>query len=106
VPAIGDEVTARVGRWADRNTEYAHTRDHRGSGTESVDVPSRYKGQDGLGYYESTRGTARHFFAPSEGGEYATRERHKGRYPPGLALVSRVCAPASSIATPETSTWK
>jgi hypothetical protein len=37
---------------------YVHLKDQRGSGTEPVNVPSRYKYQDGLAYYESTRDTA------------------------------------------------
>jgi hypothetical protein len=46
----------------DRDMEYVHLKDHRGSGTEPVNVLSQYKYQDGLAYYESTRDTASHFF--------------------------------------------
>ena len=52
----------RIELRVDRDMEYVHLKDQRGSGTEPVNVLSRYKYQDGLAYYESTRDTASHFF--------------------------------------------
>ena len=59
---VGDELVMRVVLRTDRDMEYVHLKDHRGSGTEPVNVLSRYKFQDGLAYYESTKDTATHFF--------------------------------------------
>ena len=59
---VGDELVMRVEIRVDRAMEYVHLKDYRGSGTEPVNVLSRYKYQDGLAYYESTKDTASHFF--------------------------------------------
>src|SRR5581483_9431849 len=58
----GDELVVRIELRVDRDMEYVHMKDQRGSGTEPVNVLSQYKYQDGLSYYESTRDTATHFF--------------------------------------------
>jgi len=60
--SVGDELVVRIELRVDRDMEYVHLKDQRGSGTEPVNVLSRYKYQDGLAYYESTRDTASHFF--------------------------------------------
>src|SRR5437899_9877877 len=80
--------------------EYVHLKDHRGSGTEPVSVLSRYKYQDGLGFYESTRDTASHFFIDylPKGTyvfEYATRVVHKGQYQTAMAQIQ--CMYASEV---------
>jgi hypothetical protein len=59
---------------------------------------SRYKYQDGLGYYESTRDTASHFFIDylPKGVyvfEYSTRVVHKGEYQTGMAEIQCMYAP-------------
>lgn len=96
--AVGDELVVRVVLRTDRDMEYVHLKDHRGSGTEPVNVLSRYKYQDGLGYYESTKDTASHFFMDylPKGTyvfEYAVRVQHKGKYPTGLASIQCMYAP-------------
>jgi len=95
---VGDELVVRVVLRTDRDMEYVHLKDHRGSGTEPVNVLSRYKYQDGLGYYESTKDTASHFFIDylPKGTyvfEYAVRVQHKGTYPMGLADIQCMYAP-------------
>ena len=60
--AVGDEVVVRITLHTDRDMEYVHLKDYRGSGTEPTNVLSQYKYQDGLAYYESTKDTASHFF--------------------------------------------
>jgi len=60
--AVGDEIVVRVTLHTDRDMEYVHLKDYRGSGTEPTNVLSQYKYQDGLAYYESTKDTASHFF--------------------------------------------
>jgi hypothetical protein len=96
--AVGDELVCRIVLRTDRDMEYIHLKDHRGSGTEPTNVLSRYKYQDGLGYYESTKDTASHFFIDylPKGTyvfEYALRVQHKGQYPTGLASIQCMYAP-------------
>ena len=95
---MGDEVVVRIVLRTDRDMEYVHLRDYRGSGTEPVNVLSRYKWQDGLGYYESTRDTASHFFIDylPKGVyvfEYPVRVQLKGKYPTGFANIQCMYAP-------------
>ncbi|HEU5080968.1 MAG TPA: alpha-2-macroglobulin family protein [Opitutaceae bacterium] len=96
--AVGDEVIVRIELRTDRDMEFVHLKDQRGSGTEPVNVLSRYKYQDGLGYYESTRDTATHFFidylkAGTYVFEYPLRVQLKGRYQSGIAEVQCMYAP-------------
>ncbi|MBN1417918.1 MAG: alpha-2-macroglobulin family protein [Planctomycetes bacterium] len=96
--AVGDELVVRIELRVDRDMEYVHLKDQRGSGTEPVNVLSRYEYQDGLGYYESTRDTASHFFIDylPKGTyvfEYATRVVHRGRYQSGMAEIQCMYAP-------------
>ncbi len=95
---VGDEVVVRIVLRTDRDMEYVHLKDHRGSGTEPVNVLSRYRFQDGLAYYESTKDTASHFFIDylPKGTyvfEYSVRAVHKGKYPTGLANIQCMYAP-------------
>ncbi|WP_231615509.1 alpha-2-macroglobulin family protein [Novipirellula artificiosorum] len=95
---VGDELVVRVVLRTDRDMEYVHMKDYRGSGTEPVNVLSRYKFQDGLGYYESTRDTATHFFIDylPKGTyvfEYSTRVQLRGEYQTGLAMIECMYAP-------------
>ena len=59
---VGDELVVRLELRTDRDMEFVHLKDQRPSSVEPVNVLSAYKWQDGLGYYESTRDTASHFF--------------------------------------------
>jgi len=95
---VGDELVVRIVLRTDRDMEYVHLKDHRGSGTEPVNVLSRYKYQDGLAYYESTRDTASHFFIDYLPKvvyvfEYSTRVQLKGRYQTGTAHIRCMYAP-------------
>ena len=58
----GDLLKARIVLHADRDFEYVHMKDMRAAGLEPLNVLSGYRYQDGLGYYESTRDAATHFF--------------------------------------------
>jgi len=96
--AVGDELVVRIELRVDRDMEYVHMKDQRGSGTEPVNVLSRYRYQDGLAYYESTRDTASHFFVDylPKGTyvfEYSTRIQHKGNYQTGIATIQCMYAP-------------
>jgi uncharacterized protein YfaS (alpha-2-macroglobulin family) len=95
---VGDELVVRVVLKTDRSMEYVHLKDQRGSGTEPVNVLSKYKFQDGLYYYESTRDTASHFFIDylPKGVyvfEYSVRTQHRGRYQTGMAQIQCMYAP-------------
>lgn len=96
--AVGDELVVRIELRVDRDMEYVHLKDQRGSGTEPVNVLSGYRYQDGLAYYESTRDTATHFFIDylPKGVyvfEYSTRIQHKGKYQTGIAGIQCMYAP-------------
>jgi hypothetical protein len=95
---VGDELVVRVELRVDRDMEYVHLKDQRGSGTEPVNVLSRYQYQDGLAYYESTRDTASHFFIDylPKGTyvfEYSTRVQLRGQYQTGVAEIQCMYAP-------------
>lgn len=95
---VGDELVIRIILRTDRDMEYVHMKDQRGSGLEPVNVLSHYKYQDGLAYYESTRDTASHFFIDylPKGVyvfEYSTRVVHKGEYQTGIAEIQCMYAP-------------
>jgi len=95
---VGDLVTIRIELRTDRDMEYVHMKDHRGSGLEPVNVLSRYRYQDGLAYYESTKDTATHFFIDylPKGTyvfEYALRVVHRGEYQNGMAHIECMYAP-------------
>jgi hypothetical protein len=96
--AVGDELVVRIELRVDRDMEYVHMKDQRGSGTEPVDVLSRYRYQDGLGYYQSTRDAATHFFMDylPKGTyvfEYSTRIQNRGTYQTGMASIECMYAP-------------
>ena len=96
--SVGDELVVRVELRVDRDMEYVHLKDQRGSGVEPVNVLSRYRFQDGLAYYESTRDTASHFFIDylPKGTyvfEYSTRVVHRGQYQTGMAEIQCMYAP-------------
>jgi len=96
--AVGDELVVRIELRVDRDIEFVHLKDQRGSGTEPVNVLSGYRYQDGMGYYESTRDTASHFFidrlrAGTYVFEYSMRIQLRGEYESGLATVECMYAP-------------
>lgn len=99
--AVGDELVTRLELRVDRDMEFVHLKAQRASGTEPVNVLSRYRYQDGLAYYESARDTATHFFLDSlpSGSyvfEYSTRVRLRGEYQTGRAGIMSMYAPEFS----------
>ncbi|MDP2914775.1 MAG: alpha-2-macroglobulin family protein, partial [Candidatus Aminicenantes bacterium] len=96
--AVGDTLIVRIELRTDRDMEYVHMKDHRGSGLEPVNVLSRYKFQDGLAYYEATKDTATHFFIDylPKGTyvfEYPLKVVHRGAYQNGMAHIECMYAP-------------
>lgn len=95
---VGDELVTRVELRVDRDMEFIHLKDYRGSGTEPVNVISRYQFQDGLGYYQATRDTASHFFIDylprgTYVFEYSVRVQNRGRFETGIAEIQSMYAP-------------
>ena len=73
-------------------------KDMRASGFEPIDVLSRYHYQDGLGYYQSTKDAATHFFFDyiPKGTyvfEYDLRVQHKGDFSNGITSIQCMYAP-------------
>lgn len=96
--SVGDLVVVRIVLKTDRDMEYMHMKDQRGSGMEPTNVISRYRYQDGLAYYEATKDTATHFYIDylPKGTyvfEYELRVQHQGVYQSGMAEIQCMYAP-------------
>jgi hypothetical protein len=96
---VGDELVTRLILRNDRPLEFVHLKDQRGSGTEPLNVQSGYRWQGGLGYYETTRDTASHFFIDAlpvgtHVFETGVRIQHAGTYQTGIATIRCMYAPA------------
>jgi len=95
---IGDRIISRIELSVDRPLEYVHLKDMRSSCFEPENVFSTYKYQQGLGYYESTRDAATHFFISymPKGFyvfEYPVRVTHAGNFSNGIATLQCMYAP-------------
>ncbi len=95
---VGDELVTRIELRVDRDMEYVHMEDQRGSGTEPVTVLSGYRYQDGLAYYQSVHDTSTHFYMDilAKGVyvfEYSVRVQLKGRYQSGITSIQCMYAP-------------
>ncbi len=95
---VGDKIIVRIELRVDRNMEYIHMKDMRASGFEPINVISRYKYQDGLGYYESTKDAATNFFMSymPKGTyvfEYPLRVTHNGDFSNGITQIECMYAP-------------
>jgi uncharacterized protein YfaS (alpha-2-macroglobulin family) len=98
---IGDKITVRIELRVDRDMEYVHLKDMRSAGFEPLDVISGYRWQDGLGYYQSTRDVATHFFFSylNKGTyvfEYELVVSHKGDFSNGITTIQCMYAPEFS----------
>lgn len=94
----GEKVRVRIELSTDRNMEFVHLKDYRAAGFEPINVLSQYKWQDGLGYYESTKDVATHFFFDylRKGNyvfEYDIRVSHSGNFTNGFAEIECMYAP-------------
>ncbi|RYG14183.1 MAG: hypothetical protein EOO07_17000 [Chitinophagaceae bacterium] len=95
---IGDLIKVRIEIYADRAMEYLHLKDMRSAGLEPTNVISRYKYQDGLSYYESTKDAATNFFINymPKGTyvfEYPLRVTHSGNFSNGITSLQNMYAP-------------
>ena len=94
----GDKMIVRIELRVDRDMEYIHMKDMRASGLEPLNVLSSYKWQGGLGYYESTKDLATHFFFDylPKGTyvfEYPLWVNQKGEFSNGITTIQSMYAP-------------
>ena len=94
----GDRLIVRIEIKVDRSMSYVHLKDMRCSGFEPENVLSGYRWKGGLGYYESTRDLASHFFIShlNKGTyvfEYPVRAVHKGDFSSGITTIQCMYAP-------------
>jgi hypothetical protein len=88
----GDRLKVRIEIKADRAMEFVHLKDMRAAGLEPVNVISAYRWQGGLGYYESTKDLATHFFV-----DYLPRGTFVFEYPLVVSLRGNMGNGISSI---------
>ena len=98
---VGDRLLVRLEVSSDREMEFIHLKDLRGSGLEPENVLSGWRWEGGLGVYESTRDLATHFFIDHlpRGTwviEYPVRVAHAGSYSNGIATLGSMYAPEFS----------
>jgi TonB-dependent SusC/RagA subfamily outer membrane receptor len=98
---LGDLIRVRIELRSDRNMEFLHMKDMRASGLEPVNVISKYKWQDGLGYYESTKDASTNFFFDylPKGVyifEYDLRVNNAGNMSNGITTIQSMYAPEFS----------
>ncbi|MBU2951717.1 carboxypeptidase-like regulatory domain-containing protein [Tamlana agarivorans] len=95
---LGDLITVRIEITSKDDMEFVHLKDLRASGFEPIDVLSEYKWQDGLGYYQSTKDVATHFFFDKlpQGTyifEYNLRANNTGDFSNGITTIQSMYAP-------------
>jgi len=95
---VGDKVIVRIELRVDRDMEYVHMKDMRAACFEPVNVISRYKFQDGLGYYEETKDASTNFFFDylRKGTyvfEYPLFIAQKGEFSNGITQIQCMYAP-------------
>lgn len=95
---IGDKMIMRIELRVDRDLEYVHMKDLRAPAFEPIEQLSGYKYQGGLGYYESPRDVATHFFFQSlpKGTwvfEYPVVVSQTGEFSTGITTIQCLYAP-------------
>ena len=101
---IGDLVTVRLVISAKEDMEFVHLKDMRASCFEPIDVLSAYQYKGGLGFYQSTKDAATHFFFDqiNKGTyilEYDIRVNNKGDFSNGISTIQSMYAPEYSSHT-------
>ena len=94
----GDEIVARLEITSDRTYEFVHLSDERPACAEPEDVLSSYRWRDGVGYYQSTKDTATHYYIDrlNKGVfvlETSYRVQQRGVFVGGLATIQCMYAP-------------
>lgn len=101
---IGDLVTVRLIITAKEDMEFVHLKDLRASCFEPVNVLSEYQYKGGLGFYNSTKDAATHFFFDSINKgtyvlEYDIRVNNAGAFSNGITTIQSMYAPEFSSHT-------
>ncbi len=110
---VGDKLLVRLIIETDRAMEFVHLKDLRAAGFEPTDVLSGYRWGAGLGYYQSTKDLATHFFIDylPRGKyviEYPVTVAQAGAYSEGLATLQCMYAPeygSHTAGTRVAATW-
>jgi len=95
---LGDLVTVRLVISAKEEMEFVHLKDMRASCFEPVNVLSEYQYKGGLGFYQSTKDAATHFFFDSINKgtfvlEYDIRVNNLGNFSNGITTIESMYAP-------------
>jgi len=98
---LGQKVKVRIEVEAVRNMSFVHIKDVRPATFEPVDVLSGYHYKNGLGYYQSTRDAATHFFVDTLNKgkyvlEYEVRLNNIGTFTSGISTIQSMYAPEHS----------
>lgn len=98
---IGSKIKVRLELRVDRPMEFVHLKDMRAAGFEPVDVLSGYRWSDGLGYYQSTKDLATHFFIDylprgTYVMEYMVNATQRGDFSNGITTLQCMYAPEFS----------
>jgi uncharacterized protein YfaS (alpha-2-macroglobulin family) len=101
VVQIGDKIKVRIELRVDLDMEYLHLKDMRAACFEPLNVLTGYKFQGGLGYLESTKDLATHFFfSHVQKGtyvfEYPMFATLAGDFSNGIATIQCMYAPEFS----------
>lgn len=95
---LGEKVKVRITIRVDRDMEYVHLKDGRPAGLEPIDVHSGYQWGTVMGYYQSTRDLATHFFISwlpkgTHVLEYSLFATQVGDFSAGIANIQCMYAP-------------
>jgi len=95
---LGDLVTVRLVISSKEDMEFVHLKDMRASCFEPVNVLSEYQYKGGLGFYQSTKDAATHFFFDSINKgtyilEYDIRVNNQGDFSNGISTIESMYAP-------------
>jgi len=98
---IGDVITVRIEIRSDRGMDFIHLKDMRASSLEPINIFSKYKWQDRLGYYQSTKDASTNFFFDHIPKgiyvfEYDLTVNNAGDFSNGITTIQSMYAPEFS----------
>lgn len=101
---VGDILKVRIVVQNRNPLEFVHLKDMRPATFEPMDVLSGYRRAEGLGYYQSTKDLATHFFIDylPQGTyilEYQVKLSHSGHFSGGISTLQSMYAPEFSAQT-------
>lgn len=96
--ALGEKVKVRIQIQAAKPMSFVHVKDVRPATFEPLDVLSGYHYKNGLGYYQSTKDAATHFFIDylpvgTYVVEYEVRLNNEGTFSSGISTIQSMYAP-------------